>query len=67
MLVSEKDNIIPCDRSMYKTTNKPKIKLKDLETDVHMLGGQYSAKPMEHFMDSVHQGVLFHQISVKNL
>tara|TARA_B100001778_G_scaffold328235_1_gene327438 strand:- start:1403 stop:2869 length:1467 start_codon:yes stop_codon:yes gene_type:complete len=55
MLVSEKDNIIPCDRSMYKTTNKPKIKLKDLETDVHMLGGQYSAKPMEHFMDSVHQ------------
>jgi hypothetical protein len=56
MKSEDKDNIILFDGRMFKTTNREaKIKLKDLETDVNMLGGQYTAKPIEHFMDSIHQ------------
>tara|TARA_B100000902_G_scaffold101940_1_gene104316 strand:+ start:5158 stop:6630 length:1473 start_codon:yes stop_codon:yes gene_type:complete len=53
----KKKNITePIDPQMFKSTRRtnPDLKIENLKTDIHMEGGQYNAKPIEHFMDSVH-------------
>ena len=56
MILKDKDRTTPIDASMFKTSNKkPKIFIDKFDTDVHMMGGQYSAKNLNFFMDSTHQ------------
>ena len=56
MRKDKKDLVKPIDSFMFTSTKKgpPDVKMKNIDTNVSMIGGQYSAKTMEHFMDSVH-------------